>query len=82
MCITKLEKSYDSEDIKMNLLLDCYNSDYPTIDHKISMWYGFENDISPEIIGGIDNLCITKSKINRNKSYKNADEYIKELQSK
>lgn len=37
---------------------------YPTIDHKISVFYGFKNEIGPELIGSIDNLCITKRYIN------------------
>ena len=41
---------------------------YPTIDHKISVYYGFKNSIDPEIIGSIDNLCITKRFINSSKS--------------
>ncbi len=37
---------------------------YPSIDHKISLFYGFENNMNPEEIGSIDNLCITKRYIN------------------
>jgi hypothetical protein len=43
---------------------------YPTIDHKISIFEGFHKNIPPYIIGGIENLCITKRKINLLKSNK------------
>lgn len=36
----------------------------PSIDHKISVMYGFLNGIDPQIIGGFDNLCICASYIN------------------
>ena len=26
------------------------------LDHKVSIWYGYKNKLSPELIGGIDNL--------------------------
>jgi bifunctional DNA-binding transcriptional regulator/antitoxin component of YhaV-PrlF toxin-antitoxin module len=44
---------------------------YPTIDHKISILYGFNNKMSPELIGAYENLCITKRYINSSKGYKN-----------
>jgi len=40
----------------------------PTIDHKISKFYGFKNNILPEIIGGYDNLCICSRYANSKKS--------------
>lgn len=40
---------------------------YPTIDHKKSVHYGFINNISPEEISNISNLCITKRSINSTK---------------
>ncbi|MFW5848005.1 MAG: DUF7487 domain-containing protein [bacterium] len=61
---------YDSEYIKENLFLHSNNKDYPSIDHKISIYYGFVNNISYEEIGNIDNLCITKRKINSSKGRK------------
>lgn len=66
---------YDSEFILENLLLK-YNSNlYPTIDHKISIWYGFHNNITIEEISHKDNLCITKRIINSKKRTKNENEY-------
>lgn len=62
---------YDGEHIKENLLLNKTNINYPTIDHKVSVLYGFINNIKPEIIGGIDNLCITKLTNNCKKSSNN-----------
>jgi hypothetical protein len=47
------------------------NSLHPTIDHKVSIINGFVNNISPEIIGGMDNLCICARYVNTKKNYKN-----------
>lgn len=67
---------YDKEYIFENLKLNYKNSMYPSVDHKISIMYGFKNEISAEIIGGLDNLCITKRKINSIKNSKNFDIFI------
>lgn len=61
---------YDNEFIKNNFNLNYFDSDYPTIDHKISIKYGFENKIPPEELAELNNLCITKQSINKKKSYK------------
>jgi hypothetical protein len=55
---------YDNELIKGYLSHTHTHRYYPTIDHKISVYFGFMNDISPEEIGSLDNLCITKRFIN------------------
>jgi hypothetical protein len=55
---------YDNELIKGYLSHTSTHRFYPTIDHKISVYFGFMNDISPEEIGALDNLCITKRFIN------------------
>lgn len=55
---------YDGESIKSNFCYSHTHRFYPTIDHKISVFYGFSNNIDPEIIGSIDNLCITKRYLN------------------
>ena len=55
---------YDNEYIKDNFNLYHMHQNYPNIDHKISVLYGFNNNIDHEVIGGIGNLCITKRKIN------------------
>lgn len=62
---------YDGEYIKDNFKLSHIDKKYPTIDHKISVYYGFKNKISPQIIGDIENLCITKRTINSQKGVKN-----------
>ena len=49
-------KFYDKE--------DCNNLNFPVIDHKMSIFDGFNNNISHMIVGGIDNLCICTRKIN------------------
>lgn len=61
---------YDNENIKDNMKLRWTNRNYPTIDHKISILYGFNNNIDAKVIGSIDNLCITKRWINSSKSSK------------
>jgi hypothetical protein len=62
---------YDNENIKQNLTtMRSNNMCYPTIDHKISIYEGFKKNIPPYIVGGIENLCITKRKINLLKSNK------------
>ena len=60
---------YDREYIMGNVSYVHTNRMYPTIDHKISVFYGFSNNISPEEICQINNLCITKRWINCSKNY-------------
>lgn len=62
---------YDGEFIKENLKLNYNNSQYPTIDHKISCFKGFIENIPVEKIANIDNLCITKRNLNGKKSHNN-----------
>lgn len=61
---------YDYDDIKENLYLEPKDKLFPTIDHKISILYGFKNKIDPIVIGSIDNLCITKRSNNSIKNSK------------
>lgn len=61
---------YDKEYIKDNFYLPSGSKEYPTIDHKTSVSYGFKNNISTEEIGKSDNLCITKRCINSSKNSK------------
>jgi hypothetical protein len=62
---------YDNEYIKDNLNLNKYSRLYPTIDHKTSVFYGFINNIQPEEISKMENLCITKRTNNSKKSSNN-----------
>lgn len=59
---------YDNELIKGYVSYTHTHRMYPTIDHKISVYFGFINNISPEEIGDIKNLCITKRYINSMKN--------------
>jgi hypothetical protein len=59
---------YDSEYIKDNFNYAFNHKYYPTIDHKISVYYGFANNIPVEEICDISNLCITKRYINSQKN--------------
>lgn len=61
---------YDNEFIRPYLSLHFLDKKYPTIDHKISIYYGFKNNIEPEIISSIENLVITKRTINSSKRMK------------
>ena len=63
---------YDNEYIKDNLNLYHTHKNYPTIDHKVSVYNGFIENIEPHIIGDISNLCITKRCINSSKHIKNS----------
>lgn len=66
---------YDGEYIKENFKYKHTNPIYPTIDHKNSIRYGFDNNISPIEIASLNNLCITKRKINTSKYIKTEIEY-------
>ena len=61
---------YDNEFIKNNFELNFNDMKYPTIDHKISSFQGFIENIPPYIVGGFSNLCITKRELNLKKSKK------------
>lgn len=67
---------YDNEDIKNNFNLHYNNVNYPTIDHKFSIIYGFKNKLSIEFIGSIENICFTKRRLNSEKG-KNIEENFK-----
>jgi hypothetical protein len=69
---------YDKDYIQENLLLGFNNIDYPTIDHKISVFIGYKEGLLPIEIASIENLCITKRKNNSSKGYKNEEDYIKQ----
>jgi hypothetical protein len=68
---------YTNEYILENFKLDSNNKKYPTIDHKISTRYGFDNNIPYDNISKIENLCITTRSNNSAKSMKNESEFIK-----
>jgi hypothetical protein len=68
---------YDSEYIKDNYnLYDQNNENYPNIDHKTSIIYGFLNNITADEISSINNLCFTKRKHNASKKARTEEEYI------
>ena len=67
---------YTGEKLTYNKDVIIYN---PTIDHKISVLYGFNNNIGAEEISKLENLCICSRSINSKKGYKNMDEFIKLL---
>lgn len=47
----------------------------PTIDHKISILYGFMNKIKEEDIADIKNICICKQSVNSSKNFRTETEY-------
>ncbi len=69
----------DGEYIKDNFDLDHNDPKYPTVDHKISISYGFNNKIDPNQIGDIKNLCVTKRNLNCLKRNLNEKEFIETL---
>ena len=66
---------YDNEYIKENFTYKHTDKGFPTIDHKISIIYGFKNNINPETISDVNNLCITKKMHNSSKSGLNHEEF-------
>lgn len=70
---------YTNEDISNNFVLEHNDKDYPTIDHKTSVYFGFSNNISTKEIGSLDNLCITKRGINSSKRDLNNCEFLEKL---
>jgi len=72
---------YDGEYIKNNFKLNYTDKNYPTLDHKISVFYGFKNNINVNDIANIKNLCFTKNKINAQKCKLNENEYRLKIKS-
>ena len=70
---------YDGEYIGNNFNLYHLDPNFPTIDHKTSIKYGYLNDIGVEIISNIENLCFTKFKLNAAKHSKNECEFVEIL---
>lgn len=70
---------YDGEFIRIYLDLDSNDQKYPSIDHKISVLYGYNNNIPPEKIANFENLCMTKRKNNSLKSSLNELDYLKKI---
>ena len=70
---------YDGEFILDNYSYNYNDERYPTIDHKISILYGFKNNIDAEIISSIENLCITKRTLNSKKGYHNYTEFFEKI---
>lgn len=68
---------YDDENIKQYLGYSHTHRFYPTIDHKISSYFGFLTGILPEEISKLENLCITKRYINSIKKSLIEEEFIK-----
>jgi hypothetical protein len=67
---------YTKDDISLNFNLEHNNPNYPTIDHKNSVYFGFVNNINSEEIGSLENLCITKRTINSSKRHLCEIEFI------
>lgn len=52
------------------------NKKQPSIDHKVSILVGFIENISPQIIGNINNICITSRQINSKKNVLRDKEFL------
>jgi hypothetical protein len=72
---------YTNDDISDNFNLDFNDSNYPTIDHKTSIYFGYNNGISSTEIGSIENLCITKRSLNSKKRDLCEKEFLEKLKS-
>lgn len=70
---------YDGEYIKDNFKLNYNDDNYPTIDHKISLLEGYKCGYDPEKISCINNLCLTKRKLNIKKGFLNIDIFIEKM---
>jgi len=70
---------YDGEYIKENFKLSSYDPNYPTIDHKISISEGFKKNITIDEISNMENLCITKRKLNNIKNIKSEADFLNEI---
>ncbi len=58
------------------------NPNYATIEHKTSIFFGFKNNLSPEEMGNINNLCICSRLLNTIKGLKSEKQFIKYLKNK
>lgn len=72
---------YDGEFIKGYLAYSHTHRFYPTVDHKISVYFGFMNALSAEEVSSIENLCITKRFINSKKKVMTDSEFTSFLPS-
>jgi hypothetical protein len=68
---------YTNLSISENFKLNFNDKNYTTIDHKKSIKYGYDNNITPEEISSIDNLCITTRSINSSKNEKIEENFKK-----
>ena len=66
---------YTNEFILENFNLNSNDKNYPTIDHKNSIKYGFDNNITAEELSKINNLCITTRSNNSSKGEKIETEF-------
>jgi len=58
------------------------NVKQPTIDHKISVKYGYVNNIDPLEISSSQNLCICSRSTNSSKNYLTEEEFMEKLNEK
>ncbi len=73
---------YTNLNINNNKEYDYNMFTYATIDHKTSIIKGFENNIPPEVIGGIDNICWCAKFINSIKREKTEEEFLNSMEYK
>ena len=71
----------DNETIRDNFKLNPNDRNFPHLDHKISIVYGFKNGLDPKEVGKSDNICITKQWINGLKRGKCAEEFKLEFKA-
>lgn len=54
--------------------------DKASVDHKITVYYGYTHGMTVEEIGNISNLCICSFRVNCSKTYKNEDDFLQEME--
>lgn len=60
-------------------VLGLSNSDRISIDHKISVFYGFSNSIPPDVIGAYSNLCVCSFSSNARKNRMTESEFNEKM---
>lgn len=69
-------KEYDDIDSRVGKNTNRFQ---PTLDHKISIFYGFMNKIEPIVIADINNLCICSRYINSSKGNLTEEEFLNKI---
>ena len=72
---------YTGDFIKNNFKFHSSHESYPTIDHKISIFYGYINNVEISELTSINNLCWTTRRNNSRKSKKDIQIFQSEIEN-